>query len=87
VASIALDANARIDISKQRLRIFISTVVANIGDAGALVSSALADYRGQAASSYNSNAHTKARFAWMTNKILGLELYFTGKRSANCGAI
>jgi hypothetical protein len=33
VANIALEANARIDISKQRLRIFVSTVVAGIGDA------------------------------------------------------
>jgi len=33
VASIALEANARIDISKQRLRIFVSTAVAGIGDA------------------------------------------------------
>jgi hypothetical protein len=33
VASIALEANARNDINKQRLRIFINTVVASIGDA------------------------------------------------------
>jgi hypothetical protein len=54
VASIALEANARIDISKQRLRIFVSTVVAGIGDASLPRSSAfvphLRDYDGKAAS-------------------------------------
>ncbi|HEX4652788.1 MAG TPA: hypothetical protein VH227_00935 [Candidatus Udaeobacter sp.] len=50
VASIALEANARIDISKQRLRIFVSTAVAGIGDASLPRSPALApqsrDYAG-----------------------------------------
>jgi hypothetical protein len=40
VASIALEANAKIDISKQRLRILYATAVAGIGDADLPTSSA-----------------------------------------------
>jgi len=32
------------------------------------------------------DAHTKARFAQITNKILGPALYFAGNPPANCGA-
>src|SRR5437660_240318 len=52
---------------KQRLRIFVSTAVAGIGDASLPRSSASVphsrDYNEQADPGCNLNAHTKARFA------------------------
>src|ERR1700730_9822461 len=78
VASIALEANARIDISKQRLRIFISTAVTDIGDASLPRSSAFVphsrDYGGKAAPATTRTRIRKRVLRRLTNKILGREL-------------
>src|SRR5206468_13026139 len=69
VASIALEANARIDISKQRLRIFVSyscspDLSGCCRPAEVIrLRPALAGLRRKSRPGYNSNAHTKARFA------------------------
>jgi len=65
VASVALEANARIDIRKQRLGIFVSTVVTDIGDASLPSRSPLSRTPQTTAKKppqLQLDAHIKARF-------------------------
>ena len=81
-------SSVKIGNKKQRLRILKCIAVASIGDAGTPRSSAFIPqsrgYGEQADPGYNSNAHTKARFARMTNEIVrGRSLFYRdsfGKR-------
>src|SRR4029077_1235547 len=90
VARIALEANARTDISKQRLRILLGQLQPVSGDADLPWSSAFVpqspNSSRQAARLQPERAYQSA-FCRDDKQNSRLRTYFAGKPSANCGAI